>query len=82
MWSKKYSKNQQYCEMLLQFKRPIYYLNVFSNVIYSCDRKAEFSASLLQSSVSHDPSDMILICWFAAQEIFLLIINFGNSCAA
>ncbi len=30
--------------------------------------KAEFSASLLQSSVSHDPSEIILICWFAAQE--------------
>ncbi len=25
----------------------------------------EFSASLLQSSVSHDPSEIILICWFA-----------------
>ncbi len=32
------------------------------NVIYSCDRKAECSASLLQSSVSHDPSEIILIC--------------------
>jgi len=28
-------------------------LNIFSNVIYSCDDKAEFSASLLQSFVSH-----------------------------
>ncbi len=28
--------------------------------------KAVFSASLLQSSVSHDPSEIILICWFAA----------------
>jgi len=27
--------------------------------------KAEFSASLLQSSVSHDPLEIILICWFA-----------------
>ncbi len=27
--------------------------------------KSEFSASLLQSSVSHDPSEIILICWFA-----------------
>ncbi len=35
--------------------------------------KAEFSASLLQSSV-HDPSEIILICWF--------IINIGNRCAA
>ncbi len=36
--------------------------------------KAEFSASLLQSSVSHDPSEIILICRFAAQEIFIIII--------
>ncbi len=28
----------------------------------------------LQSSVSHDPSEIILICWFAAQETFIIII--------
>ncbi len=33
----------------------IFYLNAFYNVIYSCD---EFSASLLQSSASHDPSEV------------------------
>ncbi len=40
--------------------------------------KAEFSASLLQSSVSHDPSEIILICWFAAQIFFIIkcIIKF------
>jgi len=32
--------------------------------MYSCDGKTEFSASLLQSSVSHDPSEIILISWF------------------
>ncbi len=37
--------------------------------------KAEFQASLLQSSVLHDLSEIILICWFAAQETFLIIIN-------
>ncbi len=36
--------------------------------------KAEFYASLLQSSVSHDPSEIILICWFTAQETFLIIV--------
>ncbi len=36
--------------------------------------KDEFSASLLQSSVSHDPSEIIIICWFAVQETFLHII--------
>ncbi len=35
--------------------------------------KAEFSASFLQSSVSHDPSEIILICWFAAQVTWLLV---------
>ncbi len=43
--------------------------------------KAEFSASFLQSSVSHDPSEIILICWFAAQETFIIIINV-ESCSA
>ncbi len=35
--------------------------------------KAEFSASLLQSSVSHDPSEIILNHSIAAQETFLLL---------
>ncbi len=50
--------------------------------MYSCDAEAEYWASLLQSSVSHDPSEIILISWVAAQEIFKVIINFENSCAA
>ncbi len=37
--------------------------------------KAVFSASLLQSSESHDPSEISLICWFDDQETFLIIIN-------
>jgi len=44
--------------------------------------KAEFFTSLRQSSVSHDPSEIILICLFAAQEIFLININVENNCAA
>jgi len=40
-----------------------------------CDGKAEFSVSLCQSSESHDPSEIIQICWFAAQETFTIIIN-------
>ncbi len=47
--------------------------------MYFCDDKAKFSASLLQSSVSHDSSEIILICWFAAQETFITIINVENS---
>ncbi len=41
--------------------------------------KAEFSASILQSSMSHDPSEIILICWFAAQILpiqLLLVLNY------
>jgi len=31
-----------------------------------------------QSSVSHDPSEIILIWWFGAQETFLIIFNVGT----
>ncbi len=41
--------------------------------------QSEFSASLLQSSVSHDLSEIILIYWFAAQET-VININSENSC--
>ncbi len=40
----------------------------FLNVIYSCNGKAKFSVVL------HDPSEIILICWFGAQETFLIIM--------
>jgi len=51
------SKNSN-CEILLHFNITVLYFNVL-NVIYSCD--GDFSAYLLQSSVSHDPSEIILI---------------------
>ncbi len=57
-----------------QFKMTVFDVNVFWNVIYSCDAKLNVLASLLQSSVSHDPSEIIQICWFATQ---LLSIIFG-----
>ncbi len=43
------------------------------NVIYSCDAKLNYLQSLLQFSVSHDPLDIIFVCWFAAQESFIII---------
>jgi len=46
---------------------------------FTPDDKAEFSVSLLQSTVSHDPSVIILIWWFDAQETFIIIINVKNS---
>ncbi len=51
----------------------------FIHVIH--DGKGDFSVSLLQSSVSNDPSEIILICWFAAQERFIIIINVKNRAA-
>ncbi len=47
------------------------YTVYIKNVIYSCDFKAKLLASLLQS---HDPSEIILIFWFAAQETNIIII--------
>jgi len=41
--------------------------------------KAEFSASLRQSSESHDPSEITLIWWSDAQETYMIIISVENS---
>jgi len=49
---------------------------IFEIIIYSSDGKAKFLASLLQSSVSNDPSEITLIWRFGAQETFLIIISF------
>jgi len=32
--------------------------------------QSKFSASLLQSSVSHDPSEIILIWWWCSRNIY------------
>ncbi len=45
--------------LLLQFQITVFYFNIFKNIMYSCNGKAEFSASLLQSLVSHDLSEII-----------------------
>ncbi len=37
--------------------------------------KLNFQQSLHQFSVSHDPSEITLICWFAAQELFLQLLS-------
>ncbi len=66
----KYSKNSYISELLyfyrtnifLQFKINDFDFNKFENGIYLAD----ISASLLQSLVSHDPSEITLICWFDA----------------
>jgi len=43
-------------------------------LIYSRDIKAE----LFKSTMSHDPSGIILICCFAVQETFIIIIKVSN----
>ncbi len=53
--------------------------NTCWNVIYSCDDKAVLSVPLLQSSESHDPSEIIIIYWFTAQQTCIIIINVENS---
>ncbi len=61
--------------MLLQFKIMFIYFNIPKNIIDFCDAVLNFqhNSSSLHSSV-HDPSEIILKCWF--------IINIVNSCAA
>ncbi len=57
----------------------VFYLNIFKNVFYSCNDNIEFSASLLESSVSHDTRNCSsLLIWNAFQETFLNIINVKN----
>ncbi len=69
IWSKNYIKTL----ILLQFKVTVFYFNILWNVIYFCDGKAEFSALLLQSSVSHD--EIIVMCRFGAQETLLSMLK-------
>ncbi len=58
IWPKSNSKN---CKIVKCYNwNELFYLNVLN----------EFSASVLQSSVSHDPSEIFLICWFGAQKTF------------
>jgi len=51
--------------------------NIVSNIVIIND-----NTSLLYSSVARDSSEIFLICWIAAKETFLVIINVENSCAA
>ncbi len=50
------------------------------NCIYFCDQSCIFSIIPPVFSVTWS-SEIILICWFIAQETFLIIINVENSCA-
>ncbi len=63
---------QYYLKFILKY-------STTGHVIYSCDGKATFS--LLRSSLSNNPSE-IISTWFGAQETLLMIINIENSCDA
>ncbi len=76
LFNQKYSKNSNIVKYNYNLKGLFSIWIDFR--IYSCD---EFSASLLQSSVSHDLSEIILKCWFAAQERFIIIICVETSCS-
>ncbi len=80
-WLKNNSKNGRNVNYYYNLKQVFFLFEYMlkCNLFLWC--AAEFSASLLQSSVSHDPSEIILICWFAAQETFFKI-NVEHSCAA
>ncbi len=55
-------------------------LTLYFNIFYG---KTEFSASLLQSSVWHGPSEIILIYTdFVLKKHFLLLAMLKNNCAA
>ncbi len=41
--------------------------------MYSCDAKQNFQQQLHQYSVSHDPSEIILICRFGDKETHVII---------
>ncbi len=53
-----------------------YYYHMFSN-LYILQQfisvMLSWIFSIIQSSVSHDPSEIILICWFAAQVAVIML---------
>ncbi len=69
IWSNYYNLNELFYICIL-FIIWIYFKMNFIPVI-----KTEFSASLLQSSVSRDSSEIILIYWFTTQDTFHIIID-------
>ncbi len=55
------SKNCQNCEIFLQFKIAVFYVNIHCNKLsFIAETKAEFSALLIQSFRNH--SNMLIFC--------------------
>ncbi len=87
IWSKIQKKGnilKYYCNLKYQFSILIYFKIIY--LFLWCS--AEFSASLLQSSVSHDPSEIILIydlyqcwnSWYQYKSLLSLFINLTHPC--
>ncbi len=57
---------------ILLFKITIFYLNIFSNLIYSCDFKAEFINHHYSSHMI--PQETFVIIWFAAKKKIYIIM--------
>jgi len=69
----------QKCRNNINIVKYYFFFSLRNSVIYSCDGKAELSALLPQSSVSHDPSEIIIISWFGPDGKKKSIINVKNS---
>jgi len=51
----------------------------FYNVIYTCDQKAEFLV-LFQSLLSHDPSEITLICSKQCWVVLIkILVKYGQT---
>ncbi len=73
LFDQNYSKNSNIVKYYYNFKKLV---NIFDVILLFCnDGKATFSISLLQSSVSHDPSEIILML------IWYFIISVENGAA-
>ncbi len=72
-------KTKYNSEIILQFKITVSYINIYYNVIYSCDGKAEISAAItpVLSITWSFRIQFNMMIWCNAQETFL-IINVEN----
>ncbi len=69
----------QYNSNIVKFKL-LFILNMY-NISRNLFLWGQSWIFIIITSVSHDSSEIILICWFAAQETFRIIINVEYSCA-
>ncbi len=68
LFDQKYRKNITICNIGFPFEYTIY-------IIYFCDAVLNIHQPLLQSSVSRDPSEIILIYWFIISAEIVVLLN-------